>query len=448
MDNSWTLRVEDFGKIESAEISVSPLTLFVGDNNSGKSYLLSLLYGLMKADYALSDLCEDSPEYQECAAWTKAAIEEGKRTGDIERPFDDDAYDLFEKLWNRILQDNQKKILSSIFNADVSAGKISVAFRRGKNETIRMIFQRGKLTSVTLSFSFRLPLLSEYAAAPEREVGIAVGIVLQTMITRGFLDLDDFFDIIFLPTARTGFLLTYQALAKDAFIRYGVRNSYLPLTRPCTDFLANLTAISKNFFYDRYEMILDFIERNIIHGQILVSNETPLPEFSYRPEKTETDLPMFLSSDVIKEIAPLALTLKYLPTDALFIEEPEMSLHPKLQQMMARTLIKIANADTPVLAATHSDAIIQHVNNMIKLSALPQERRATLMNRYDFEPDDLISADNVAMYQFDVQENGRTAVRRLSCGAYGFEVPTFYEALKDLLDQTRATEPDAEEDED
>lgn len=35
--------IEKFGKIERAEIQVSPLTLFVGDNNSGKSYLLSLL---------------------------------------------------------------------------------------------------------------------------------------------------------------------------------------------------------------------------------------------------------------------------------------------------------------------------------------------------------------------------------------------------------------------
>ena len=36
----WKLIVEDFGKIKSAEIEVAPLTLFVGDNNSGKSYLL------------------------------------------------------------------------------------------------------------------------------------------------------------------------------------------------------------------------------------------------------------------------------------------------------------------------------------------------------------------------------------------------------------------------
>ena len=46
----WKLIVEKFGKIERAEIELAPMTLLVGDNNSGKSYLLSLLWAI----YALS----------------------------------------------------------------------------------------------------------------------------------------------------------------------------------------------------------------------------------------------------------------------------------------------------------------------------------------------------------------------------------------------------------
>ena len=37
---SWKLRVENYGKIKSAEIEIAPLTLFVGDNNSGKTTFL------------------------------------------------------------------------------------------------------------------------------------------------------------------------------------------------------------------------------------------------------------------------------------------------------------------------------------------------------------------------------------------------------------------------
>ena len=38
--------IENFGKIRSAEIELAPMLLFVGDNNSGKSYLTSLIWGL------------------------------------------------------------------------------------------------------------------------------------------------------------------------------------------------------------------------------------------------------------------------------------------------------------------------------------------------------------------------------------------------------------------
>ncbi len=43
---SWKLFVENYGKIKSAEIEMASLTFFVGDNNSGKSFLLSLLWGI------------------------------------------------------------------------------------------------------------------------------------------------------------------------------------------------------------------------------------------------------------------------------------------------------------------------------------------------------------------------------------------------------------------
>ncbi|MDO6994469.1 AAA family ATPase, partial [Brachyspira innocens] len=39
-----TIYVKNFAKIKEAEIELSPFTLFVGDNNSGKSYLASLVW--------------------------------------------------------------------------------------------------------------------------------------------------------------------------------------------------------------------------------------------------------------------------------------------------------------------------------------------------------------------------------------------------------------------
>ena len=41
MNCTWTLHVENFAKIKSADIQISPLLCLVGDNNSGKSYMMS-----------------------------------------------------------------------------------------------------------------------------------------------------------------------------------------------------------------------------------------------------------------------------------------------------------------------------------------------------------------------------------------------------------------------
>lgn len=47
MDKKWTLHVENFAKIKSADVTIAPLMCFVGDNNSGKSYLMSILWGIL-----------------------------------------------------------------------------------------------------------------------------------------------------------------------------------------------------------------------------------------------------------------------------------------------------------------------------------------------------------------------------------------------------------------
>jgi len=47
MRSTWTLTVEGLGRIEQTEVEVRPLTLFVGENNSGKGYLASLMWGLL-----------------------------------------------------------------------------------------------------------------------------------------------------------------------------------------------------------------------------------------------------------------------------------------------------------------------------------------------------------------------------------------------------------------
>ena len=87
-----------------------------------------------------------------------------------------------------------------------------------------------------------------------------------------------------------------------------------------------------------------------------------------------------------------------------------MCLHPELQQKMARTLIQTANTCFPVMATTHSDIMMQHVNNMICLDR--HENKEELMQELGYEEDDLLNVENVSVYQFSkIPATGLTEIR-------------------------------------
>ena len=48
-DHKIHIAVENFGPIEKAEIDLRPLTIFVGESNTGKTYLAALIYAIQRA---------------------------------------------------------------------------------------------------------------------------------------------------------------------------------------------------------------------------------------------------------------------------------------------------------------------------------------------------------------------------------------------------------------
>jgi predicted ATPase len=46
---NFNLAIENFGLIEKADITLRPLTIFLGENNTGKSYVAQLIYALTRS---------------------------------------------------------------------------------------------------------------------------------------------------------------------------------------------------------------------------------------------------------------------------------------------------------------------------------------------------------------------------------------------------------------
>ena len=75
MNKKWTLHVENFAKIISVDVTIAPLMCFVGDNNSGKSYLMSVLWGILTLG---KDIFPKKPSeakvYKQCEEWLLSLI--------------------------------------------------------------------------------------------------------------------------------------------------------------------------------------------------------------------------------------------------------------------------------------------------------------------------------------------------------------------------------------
>lgn len=163
----------------------------------------------------------------------------------------------------------------------------------------------------------------------------------------------------------------------------------------------------------------------------------PNKEVTYIPNGKATGMPLRTVSAVVTELSPLILILKHNKyLDALFYEEPEMCLHPQLQQKMARVLCQLVGAGVQMNVTTHSDIILQHINNMIRLSG--REDREEICRQFGYKAADLLGSDQVKVYQLTAEAGAKTKVEELSCGENGFVVPTFNDALDRIMDEAYA----------
>lgn len=90
MYHSWTLEIEKLGRIDEARIELSPLMAFVGENNTGKSYVISLIWWLLSMGHTFFPEKRPSSDiYHRCDSWLESRI------GECELVVDESAQQLF-----------------------------------------------------------------------------------------------------------------------------------------------------------------------------------------------------------------------------------------------------------------------------------------------------------------------------------------------------------------
>ena len=214
MNCTWTLHVENFAKIKSADIQISPLLCLVGDNNSGKSYMMSLIWGILNLGRELfPKKPPESKKYKECEHWLAKNI-----GGFVE--ITDDIADMYLEWFNELLNSQKKALLRKIFNYDVNIGVIRIDNLKRRRQTRLEWDDYGERFSARANH-IQFPSFEVYTKSVLLKMnsylcwnlimdGLAAPMLTPRSLTKRFGE------PVYLPASRTGFMLTYGQLLSNS----------------------------------------------------------------------------------------------------------------------------------------------------------------------------------------------------------------------------------------
>ncbi|MFM2061545.1 MAG: hypothetical protein RLZZ507_1215 [Cyanobacteriota bacterium] len=120
--------------------------------------------------------------------------------------------------------------------------------------------------------------------------------------------------------------------------------------------------------------------QEIIGGEIkpISMKGISLIEFYFKIDSIDEPLPMYLASSSVNQLTLIYLYLKYWAAEKdnfLMIDEPEVNLHPENQIKLLNILIQFIQNETrnKVLITTHSSILANAINNYIYLDVLKNQ---------------------------------------------------------------------------
>ncbi|MBP0016451.1 MAG: AAA family ATPase [Cyanobacteria bacterium SBLK] len=184
-----------------------------------------------------------------------------------------------------------------------------------------------------------------------------------------------------------------------------------PYTKPINQAIEDVYSLNIN--PEEVSHYINLVERlaEVMGGDILMKSlEGIAPiEFFFKPHKQEKDLPMYLASSSVNQLSLLYLYFKYWVAEEnnfLMMDEPEENLHPANQVLLLELLLDFANQnDNRVLITTHSPLLANALNNYVYLDILK--------NDLDCDLDDIIE-------EHDLPISSSTSIARDDVGVYFF----------------------------
>ena len=397
------ISVQNFGPIAKADIDLRPLTVFVGESNTGKTYLSALIYllhqyfeGFSRFPWAahvplfLQSIYHSQDASSSNPVVLKAEILEALRKRTFK--FSDLPQAVQDWLQHRL---RNSEVLENGLKRCFDLGNVSklVRFTNGARNELKVSLEVREACQTRWNFDLQ-----------DAGSGLNVGGHINgetsfspddTAVLREIFDVNNsraFWGrepaaAYYLPAARSGIMQSHGVIASSLIenaTRLGLER--FPAIPAFSGMIADFLKLIVN--YDErhgssYEMrrIAKALENEVLQGEIKVTRPVPegYPEFLYRPKKTTETLRLSQSSSMVSELAPLVLFLRGIvnPGDLLIIEEPESHLHPGAQTAIARTLARLVREGVRLVITTHSDWLLQQLGNLIREGEANKQKNQT-----------------------------------------------------------------------
>jgi len=405
--------IENLGPFEKTEIELRPLTIFIGRNSVGKSFLLYLLWTLASAEPAFEDVksgwetfIQISEEILKRVAEGETPVEEFSRAVKVfhDTVFKEAVRLGLEERFRYVFGVEPKELIRvGRDKASIEFKNDCAEFRLVINDKIEIIDfdicvdemlkkvrvetpRRGYINVQYLGYSEKGSALSDTTDLARIIIGL---FAFQTSLAFEFSLLGTSSHSPMLPDSRAGIVRTilrpYQRLDIPLGVDEEFRDLYFELAEQLYKNPAVLDVAKP--LLDELGISLETRFEAGVYNIYIKTWSGKVHMFSMAPSGVREILSVVLALTIPE-------TLQGLPLINVFIEEPEAHLHPRALKYLSRLIVRAVNSYKRVFMTTHSDDLIAYINNLVIASRLSDEK----LVRLGYSREEVLDPSLVSVY--------------------------------------------------